>query len=132
MRYVVKTGALWLLIVGVLLMLPGGILVGGGTYVTTGPCFESVFIECDDGPAIVALGLLVLAVSVAHLAAFVGVWNRRSWGRWLGAVLAIAGIAICAALMSADWVGDAWSLPVVPVLGYGLTFVGLFTWYPDQ
>jgi len=79
-----------------------------------------------------AFGLLVLAASVAHLAAFVGVWNRRSWGRWLGALLALAGIAICAALMSADWEGVAWSLPIVPVLGYGLTFVALFAWYPDQ
>ena len=82
-----------------------------------------------------AFGLLVLAVSVAHLAAFVGVWNRRSWGRWLGALLALAGIAICAALMSAmsaDWEGVGWSLLVVPVLGYGSTFVALFTWYPDQ
>ena len=82
-----------------------------------------------------ALGLLGLAVSVAHLAAFVGVWTRRSWARWLGAMIAFAGIAICAASMSAmsvDSEGVGWSLIVVPVLGYGLTFVALFTWYPDQ
>src|SRR5512139_3307720 len=100
MRYAVKIGALWLLILGVLLLLPGGLLVALGTVFATAPCVESAFIGCDDGPPIVAFGLLVLAVSVAHLAAFVGVSTRRSWARWLGAAIAFAGTVICAALMS--------------------------------
>lgn len=127
----VRLGALWLLILGVLLMLTGWLAVFLGAALASVTCAGGAT-WCDDGLVSTAFGLLVLAVSVAHLAAFVGVWNRRSWGRWLGAVLALAGIAICAALMSADWEGVAWSLPIVPVLGYGLTFIALFAWYPHQ
>jgi len=152
MRIVVRLGALWLLAAGLLLLFPAGLALFFG-YVAgpwAGPCHEYEFIRCDDAYALLAVGLIVVGVSVAHVAAFVGIWARRPWGRWLGVLLilpALGGLVVVA-ISPSGWVESSelmepggWMEPgewtalgtaLVPFLGYGLTALGLLFWYPSD
>jgi len=128
MRTFVKCGALWLQIVGVLLLLGGAgcTLMGAGWMVA--PHSDETHFFFDIGGGLFAVGLIGLAIGAGHVTAGIGMWYQRTWGRGLGAALGAGGLILTAWV----WLHEpgSWVL-VVPALAYGLTFAAALIWYPD-
>lgn len=57
------------------------------------------FTELTDRGALAAAIAWRLALGVAFVAALIGIFRRRSWGRWVG-ILVIASIAVASIFMS--------------------------------
>jgi hypothetical protein len=123
MAYIVRLGAIWLGIVGALL-LSAGVLA---TFIGLGPAGPESGL--DFGDFLVAGGLIGLVVGAPQMAAAVGVWRRRTWGRWLSG--AVGGIGLAFALLAVI-VGSGGLGAVIMAVGYGLALVGSVTWYPTD
>lgn len=129
MRVFVKLGALWLLLMGTALSLGGAFLTMLGVAVVAAPSDQYTLLHSDDGRVFLAMGVLTLAMGIGHVAAFAGMWNLRTWGRWLGAATGASGL-----------VGMAWYwgqyptfwVPVVPACAYGQTLVVAIAWLPTH
>jgi hypothetical protein len=85
------------------------------------------------GQALLPVGLVAGAVGSVHLLAGRGAWSRRTWGRWLGLVVALGGLlfAVLAALRDLRAGEVAWPL-AVPMIAYSASVISLWRWYPDQ
>ena len=118
-RWVRLGTCIWLGLVGGWLLLAGA----GLLLVSTPSPTLSLHLDWLVGP-----GLTVGAIGAAHLMACRVVWKQRTWGRWLAAVLAVAGLIIAAVGWYGQWV-DA-SLWIMLALGYGLTLAAALVWYP--
>jgi hypothetical protein len=123
MAYIVRLGAVWLGIVGALLLFAGVLATFIGL----------VSAEPESGPDVSGLfvlgGLIGLVVGTPHMAAAVGVWRRRTWGRWLSG--AVGGIGLAFALLGVI-VGSGGLDLVIMAVGYGLALVGSIMWYPTD
>ena len=127
MGYIVRLGAVWLGIVGAWLLIAafGLALVGIASN-------ESV--SGLDTSGLIALALIPLVVGAPHMTAAVGVWRRRTWGRWLGAGLGGVGLVVALFGVSVNIAqGGTGIVLLAPVaVGYGLALVGSVMWYPTD
>ena len=87
MAYIVRLGAVWLGLVGAWLLIAGfGLALVG--------IASNDSVSGLDTSGLIALALIPLVVGAPHMAAAVGVWRRRTWGRWLGAGLGGVGLIV--------------------------------------
>jgi hypothetical protein len=128
MRYIARIGALWLGAVGAYLLFVGGGVIFIG-------CASQSSASGLDFSGFIPFGLIGLVLGAAHMAAAVGVWRRRTRGRWLSAGLGgvglVASLVLVVSLAGAEWTGIGYLLLLVPV-GYGLALVGSVVWYPTD
>jgi hypothetical protein len=122
MAYIVRLGAVWLGIVGTLVLLAGGLV----TFFGLGSAGSES--GRDLSGLIVVGGLIGLVVGTPHMAAAVGVWRRRTWGRWLSGAVGAIGLAYALLIVIVGTGGFG----VIMAVGYGLALVGSVTWYPTD
>jgi peptidoglycan/LPS O-acetylase OafA/YrhL len=122
MRYIVRLGAVWLGIVGALLLIVGLV----SFWLGSSPEDDNFAWEAD---LMRFIGLFGLVVGAPHMAAAVGVWRRRTWGRWLGAGLGGIGLALAALLAMSVYNRE---IGVMMAVGYGLALIGSVVWYPTE
>jgi hypothetical protein len=119
-----------LLVMGLLLTLAAVVLVAlvvGGE----GP-FGQIDPPANAGQALfsaIAVAVIVLGPALIHIAAAIGIFGRKDWGRLLGLVTAwlglVVGLMVLIARLNAQPLLPALAPTVVAVLAYGFTFAAL-------
>jgi hypothetical protein len=106
-------------------------VVGAAAFVQTRGASCEGWITACMGQGLLPLGLAIGAIGGTHLLVATGVRSRRTWGRWLGLLVALAGLlgSLLAAVPDLADGGIPWPY-AVPVIAYGVSLMGLWRWYP--
>jgi hypothetical protein len=119
-----------LLVMGLLLTLAGIALVAL-VIAGSGP-FGEVEKPANAGQALsagIAVATIVLGPAALHIAAAIGVFSRRGWGRMLGLAIGWLGLAVGSMVLIARSTAQPLLPALIPalivVVAYGFTFVAL-------
>ena len=125
-----RLAAATFVIIGALAMTVGGLLSSFlALNVMSGAAATCVGIVCGLQVLFLGAGVLIAIIGLVHLAAAWGTWRRRSWGRWVGAVLAVPGFVLAGSAWLVEVSSRQFALPWVPfIVAYAVALMGLWRW----
>ena len=86
----VTLGAIYLIVMGVLISLVGGCAtIGGGILSQAGNGTTSQGLAAGLGGFLAGLGIFILVLGILSIVAGAGVLSGRNWARWLGIVISV-------------------------------------------